>query len=334
MRVAIAPDKFAGTLSAAAAARAIAAGWAAVRPGDELVLVPTADGGEGTIDVVAAAVAGSRHHVAEVADALGRPVTAGWLSLPDGRALVEAAQACGLARLALAERNPLRATTLGVGQLVLAASAAGHRRVVVGLGGTATVDGGAGLADALAGRRLAAEVVAAADVSAPLLGPGGAVALFARQKGASEADLPLLERRLELLADRAEREGGSWRDLPGAGAAGGLGFGLAAFCGATIEPGAPLVGALVGLPGALAEADLVLTGEGALDRQTETGKVPAYVAGLARDRGLPVYALAGRIEAGAEAAYDRVAELGPEGLVRPAELLAARAAELAAALGD
>jgi glycerate kinase len=330
----IAPDKFAGTLSAAAAAHAIAAGWAAARPGDELVLVPMADGGEGTIDVVAATVTGSRRHRAEVTDALGRPVAASWLSLPDGRALVEAAQACGLARLAAAERDPLRATTLGVGQLLLAASEAGHRRIVVGLGGSATVDGGAGLADALAGGRLTAEVVAAADVSAPLLGPEGAVALFARQKGAAEADLPLLERRLELLADRAERDGGSWRDLPGAGAAGGLGFGLAAFCGASIEPGAPLVGELVGLPGALAEAGLALTGEGALDRQTGTGKVPVHVAGLARAEGLPVYALAGRIEDGAGAAFDRALELGPEGLVRPAELLWARARELAASLGD
>ena len=330
----IAPDTFAGTLSAAEAARAIAAGWAAARPGDELVLVPMADGGEGTLDVVAAAVVGSHRHVAEVADPLGRPVDASWLSLPDGRALVESAQACGLARLGPGERDPLRTTTVGVGQLLLAASGKGHRRIVVGLGGSATVDGGAGLAEALAGHRLPAEVVAAADVNAPLLGPLGAVAGFARQKGASEADLPLLERRLELLADRVERAGGSWRDLPGAGAAGGLGFGLVAFCGATIEPGAPLVGELVGLSGALADADLVLTGEGALDRQTETGKVPAYVAGLTRARGLPVYALAGRIEDGAGASYDGVAELGPEGLSQPKELLSARATALAASIRD
>jgi glycerate kinase len=152
------------------------------------------------------------------------------------------------------------------------------------------------------------------------------VALYARQKGASEADLPALERRLEELADRL---GGPWRDLPGAGAAGGLGFGLAACCGATIVPGAPLVGELVGLPAAFEGAALALTGEGALDRQSGTGKVPAYVAEQARTRGLPVFALAGRIEDGAGAGFDAVAELGPEGLSRPAELLRAAAAGLA-----
>jgi glycerate 2-kinase len=331
VQVVIAPDKFAGTLTAAEAAAAIAAGWSAQRPEDELVLVPMADGGEGTIAVVAAALPLAQRRQAQVQDALGRPTDAGWLALPDGRALLEAAEACGLSRLRPEERDPVEATSFGVGQLLLAAVSAGHRDLVVGLGGTATMDGGAGLAEALAGAELPASVVAAADVSAPLLGPHGAVALFAEQKGAREADLPFLERRLEGLAARL---GGSWHELPGAGAAGGLGFGLAAFCGATIEPGAPLVGALVGLPGTLGDAGLVLTGEGALDSQTGTGKVPAYVAGLARDRGLPVYALAGRIEAGAETAYDRVAELGPEGLVRPAELLTARAAELATALGD
>ena len=331
MQVAIAPDKFAGTLTAAQAAAAIAAGWRAQRPEDELVLVPMADGGEGTIAVVAAALPLAERRQAQVQDALGRPIHAGWLALPDGRALLEAAEASGLSRLRPEERDPVTATSFGVGQLLLAAVSAGHRDLVVGLGGTATMDGGAGLAGALAGAELRASVVVAADVSAPLLGRHGAVALYAGQKGAREADLPFLERRLEELAARL---GGAWHELPGAGAAGGLGFGLAAFCGATIEPGAPLVGGLVGLPGTLAEAGLVLTGEGALDRRTETGKVPAYVAGLARDRGLPVYALAGRIEDGAEASYDRVAELGPEGLVRPAELLTARATELAAAFGD
>jgi glycerate 2-kinase len=229
------------------------------------------------------------------------------------------------------ERDPWAATSFGVGELLLAAAAAGHREIVVGLGGTATMDGGAGLAEALRGVRLRAKVVAASDVTAPLLGPNGAVALFARQKGATESDLPRLERRLEQLADSV---GGPWRDLPGAGAAGGLGFGLAAFCGATIEPGAALVGGLVGLTAALERAGLVLTGEGALDRQTGIGKVPAYVAGLARARGLRVLALAGRVEDGAGAGYDGVAELGPEGLIRPEELLAARAAELAGSSGD
>ena len=335
MRIVVAPDKFAGTLTSAEAAAAIAAGWRVARPDDDLVLVPMADGGEGTLEVVETAIPKATRHVTEVLDARGRPIGAAWLALPNGQALVEAAQACGLSRLGSAERDPLTATSFGVGQLLRTASLAGHRRIVVGLGGSATVDGGAGLVEALDGSPLHAEIVAAVDVSAPLLGIDGAVAGFARQKGAAESDLPNLERRLEELADDAERTlpGGPWRDLPGAGAAGGLGFGLAAFCGATLAPGAPLVGALVGLEAALAAAELVVTGEGALDRQTATGKVPSYLASLARERGLSVFAIAGRIENGAASAYDRVAELGPEGLLRPAELVSARAEELARSLG-
>jgi glycerate 2-kinase len=346
MRVLIAPDKFAGTLTAAGAATAIAAGWRSVRPLDEIVLMPMADGGEGTIDVVAAAVAEARRHESDVLDARGRPTTAAWLGLPDGRALIESAQACGLSQLAPGERDPTTATTFGVGQLLLAARSAGYGELVVGLGGSATVDGGAGAAQALGhrflssggelervepGEPLGATIIAAADVSSPLLGPNGAVASFARQKGASEADLPLLERSLERLAEVVERDlaDGPWRDIPGAGAAGGLGFALAAFCGATTAPGAPSIAALVGLPHAFAGAGLVVTGEGALDRQTATGKVPAYVVGVARERGLKVVAIAGRLEDGAGDAFDAVAELGPDGLRRPAELVSARAAELA-----
>ena len=346
MKIVVAPDKFAGTLTAAGAATAIAAGWRSVRPRDEIVLVPMADGGEGTIDVVAAAVGDARRHEAEVLDARGRPKTATWLGLADGRALIESAQACGLSQLAPDDRDPRTATSVGVGQLLLAAHSAGYRELVVGLGGSATVDGGAGAAQALGhrfashsgelerverGEPLGAKIIAAADVSSLLLGPDGAVAGFARQKGASEPDLPLLERSLERLADVVERDldGGPWRDLPGAGAAGGLGFALAAFCGAKIPPGAPTVAGLVGLLHALAGAELVVTGEGALDRQTATGKVPAYVVGLARERRLKVLAIAGRLEDGAGDAFDAVAELGPDGLRRPAELVSARAAELA-----
>jgi glycerate kinase len=359
VKVVIAPDKFAGTLSAAQAAHAMASGWRQVRPADDLVLVPMADGGEGTIDVVEAAVAGARRVHLEVADARARPVQASWLALPDGRALVEAAQACGLSRLAIQERNPLLATSYGVGQL-LAAAAARHRQIVIGLGGSATVDGGAGMATALghrlrradgngvkiggqflreldriqAGSPLTASIVAASDVTSPLLGPSGAVATFAPQKGATEHDLPILEAALTRLADVAERDldGGPWRDLEGAGAAGGLGFGLAAFCGARIEPGASAVADLVGLDRALDGADVVITGEGALDRQTAAGKVPAFVADRARERRCVVLAVAGRVEDGAEAAFDTVMTLGPDGLERPAELVMARTADLARAL--
>jgi glycerate 2-kinase len=359
VKVVLAPDKFAGTLSAAQVVRAMADGWQAARPSDELVLVPMADGGEGTIDVVEAAVSGARRQVLEVVDPRGRATRGAWLALPDGRALVEAAQACGLSLLSPKERNPLLATSYGVGQLLAAAAAAGHGEIVVGLGGSATVDGGAGMATALGhrlrradgngvkvggrfvvdldhvevGPPLPAHVIAMSDVEIPLLGPTGAVATFAPQKGAAPADLPLLEQALCTFADVVERDlGGSWRDLPGAGAAGGLGFGLASFCNAKIEPGAPMVASLVGLEAALDGADVLVTGEGALDRQTATGKAPAYVAKLARSQGLTVLAVAGRVEDGAEAAFDGVVALGPEGLKRGAALVTARTAELAQAL--
>jgi glycerate kinase len=298
--VVVAPDKFAGTLTAGQAANAMRSGWSSVRPNDDLVTVPMADGGEGTLAVVQAALPGSERVAVEVADARGRAVAAAWLRLPDGRGLVEAAQACGLSRLAADECDPLTATSYGVGQLLAAARDAGMRSILVGLGGSATVDGGAGMATALGhrlrrsdgngvkvGARFLREldrirpgppfgvpVAVAVDVSSPLLGQAGSVAVFAPRKGASPDDLPLLEEALLTLADVAERDlpGGPWRDLPGAGAAGGLGFGLAAFTGANLLPGAALVADLVGLDAALAGAEAVLTGEGALVAQSAAGK--------------------------------------------------------------
>jgi glycerate 2-kinase len=348
MKIVVAPDSFAGTLSAVDAAAAIARGWRSARPDDELVLAPMSDGGEGLIDAVAAAVAEATRHEAEVLDARGRAVTAVWLALPDGRALIESAQACGLVRLTASARDPATATSFGVGQLLLAARAAGCDQLVVGLGGSASMDGGAGAVVALGhrverragelvqverGGMLGASVVLAADVDSPLLGREGA-ARFARQKGATEEQLPALERDLERFADVVERDldGGPWRELPGAGAAGGIGFGLAAFCGARLVPGAPLVAELVELEQKLDRASIVVTGEGALDGQTGAGKVPAFVLGLARRRGSKVYAIAGRVEDGAGDPFDAVAALGPEGLRRPAERLAGCAAELARSL--
>lgn len=360
MKVVLAPDKFSGTLSAAETARTLAEGWRRARPDDEVVAVPMADGGEGTLDVVAAAVPQARWFEVEVADPLGIATHAQWLLLPDGTALVESARACGLGLLPPERRDPLRATTYGVGQLIAAAERAGARRILVGLGGSATVDGGAGMAIALGHRLLRADgngvkvgalwlrdleriqprgplsvpVYGLADVDSPLLGERGAVAVFAPQKGARREDLPVLERALERIADVAERDldGGPWRDLPGAGAAGGLGFGLTAFCGAALESGAERVAQLVGLEAALADADAVVTGEGALDGQTSAGKVAAHVLAVARARGIPALAVAGRIEDGAGAAFDATAELGPEGRERAAELVAERARELAEGL--
>lgn len=358
MKVVICPDSFKGTVGAADAAAAMADGWRAARPGDEVVAVPLADGGDGTLDVVAAAVAGGVRHTVEIADARGRASTGDWLALPDGTGLVEAAQAVGLAELPPGERDPLGATSYGVGQLITAAADTGCTSITVGLGGSATVDGGAGMALALGhklrrrdgngikvGARslvelasiepaspLGVAVDAAVDVTNPLLGPQGAARVFGPQKGAGEQDVPLLEESLQRLAHIAERdlEGGPWRDLPGAGAAGGLGFGLAAFCGATLRAGGEWVAGLVGFSEALDGCDVVVFGEGALDGQTTAhGKIGAHVAEQAGKQGARLLAVAGAVTAEGRAVVDDAAELGPEGLEQPAELLRARAAELA-----
>ncbi len=357
MRVVIAPDKFKGTLTAPEAAQAMASGWTRARPGDDVVCVPLADGGDGFVGVVASAVAGTQRITAEVADAAGHATSAEWALLPDGRAVIESAQACGLARLAEDRRDPMTTTTYGVGQLLRAAVDRGATRIVVGLGGSATVDGGAGMALALGHRLLRADgngvkvgarhlralasvvpgpplgvpVVAAVDVRNPLLGADGAAAVFGPQKGARPQDVPVLEEGLARLADVVERDlpGGPWRDLPGAGAAGGLGFGLAAFCAATFELGAAVVDDLVGFSAAAATADVVVTGEGALDAQTEQGKVPAHVLASARAAGARVLAVAGHVDARVRERYDATAALGPEGLEHAAALVAQRTEELA-----
>jgi glycerate 2-kinase len=357
VKIVIAPDKFAGTLTAPEVATAIAEGWRRCRAHDELVLTPLADGGEGMLDVVEHVVEGSERVWLEVADARAIATSASWLRLPDGRALVESAQACGLRQLPEDQRNPLLTTTYGVGQLLADAAGAGVREILVGLGGSATVDGGAGMATALGHRLLRADgngvkvgarwvadlatiepgealgvpVRAAVDVWSPLLGPNGAAAVFGPQKGAGPDDVPVLEAALATLADVAERDlaGGPWRTLPGAGAAGGLAFGLAAFCGAELVGGAALIGGLVGFPEALEGADLVITGEGSLDRQTAEGKVPAHVLETAGGAGVPVAVIAGRITDGAGTVYADALDLGPDGMTRAAELVADRAEALA-----
>lgn len=360
VRVVIAPDKFAGTLSAAGAAEAMAAGWRRERPADEVVTVPMADGGEGTIDVVDAVVEAATRVRVEVADARGQACEACWLRLPDGRALVEIAQAVGLRRLEPERRDPRLATSYGAGQLLAAAVAGGASELLVGLGGSATSDGGAGLAMALGHRLLRADgngvkvgagflrdldrvepgagpsvpVVAATDVMNPLLGPDGAARVFGPQKGASPADLEVLEAALERFADVVERDlpGGPWREREAAGAAGGLGFALLAFCAASVRAGADVVADLVGLPAALEGAGVVVTGEGSLDAQTSGGKVPAYVLARGRERGARVLAVAGRLQAGAGESFDGAVELGPEGMERAAELVTERTADLARGL--
>jgi glycerate kinase len=317
VRVVLAPDCFGGTASAAEAARALADGWRAVRPQDELVELPLSDGGPGFVDVLP-----GRAVTALVEDPLARPVLATF-RLDGGTAYVESAQAAGLHLLAPDERDPTVTTTYGVGQLVVAAIEAGARRVVVGLGGSATNDGGAGLlaalgvvrvdleggrlepgglalarADRLIGEPRPVELVAATDVVDPLLGETGASRAYGPQKGATPAQVEQLEAALARWADVVEEHlRVRARDLPGAGAAGGLGFALLAL-GAERVAGATVVAEAVGLGAAVAGADLVVTGEGRLDGSSLRGKVVSAVAAEAARHGVPCVVVAGEVALG------------------------------------
>ncbi|MGI8538139.1 MAG: glycerate kinase family protein [Mycobacteriales bacterium] len=366
VRVLIAPDGFGGTLSPAQAAAAMATGWRAAAPDDQLDLAPLSDGGPGFVDVLAAALPDAVWRVVPVEDPLARTVPAQWL-LDGSTAYLESAQACGLHLLTDDERDPMTTTTYGVGQLLTAALDAGASRLVVGLGGSATNDGGAGTLAALglsrydaAGERLApgggplgelarldgrpdprlasVELVAATDVASPLLGLRGASAVFGPQKGASREDVPLLDAALTRWADLLEPHlAVAVRDQPGAGAAGGLGAALLAV-GARRTSGIALVQQVVGLAERVAAADLVLTGEGAFDVSSLSGKVVAGVATLAAAQAVPCLVLAGAVRvgrremgaAGIEAAYSMVELVGVQAaLTRPAQELAALTARVA-----
>ena len=279
-----APDKFRGTLTAAEAAAAIAAG--ARRAGREARELPLADGGEGTLDAL-----GGANRETVVTGPLGEPVRAGW-RLDGGVAVVEAARAAGLE---LVERNdPVAATTRGVGELVAAALDAGAERIGVAVGGSATTDGGLGAVEALRDRLpFPVPVAVACDVQTRFL---DAADVFAPQKGATPAQVALLRERLAALADRYERDFGvDVRALAGAGAAGGLAGGLAAL-GATLEPGFDLVARAVGLDEAIAAAELVVTGEGLMDETSLAGKVVGGVLARAERLGVPVLVVAGDVE--------------------------------------
>jgi glycerate kinase len=320
--VVIAPDKFKGTLTAPQVAAHVAAGLGRACPGLKTVQVPVADGGDGTVG--AAEAAGYRRVEIGVRGPTGKPVTASF-ALLDGTAIIESAQACGLTRLPGGAPAPLTATSRGVGELILAAIRMRAKRIVLGLGGVACTDGGAGLVTALGGRLVdksgielppggaalarldqidvsrlrdlsGTEVIAATDVDNPLLGPRGAAAVYAPQKGASAEDVVTLEKGLAQWADVAEQTlGFRKRDERGAGAAGGLGFAVLGFLGATMQPGIELMLDLLSFTSHLSGARLVITGEGALDTQTLHGKAPAGVAraaaAVAPD--LPVVAVAG-----------------------------------------
>jgi glycerate kinase len=283
VRALLSPASLKGVLSATGAAAALARG--AREAGIEAQELPVADGGEGTAEVFERAL-GGEWRAAEVEDPLGRSVEARWLVLPDGRAVVEAAAAIGLPLLARAERDPLRASSRGLGELLLAAVAHDPSALVVALGGTATVDGGAGLREVVS--ELSVPCVALADVRTTL---PDAARVFGPQKGASPADVAVLEQR---LADLAELR--PFAALPGSGAAGGLGAAFAAL-GAELVPGAPTVLELIDFDAHAARSDVVVTGEGAVDSTTTAGKAPGEVARRALAAGVRCVVFGGRVRA-------------------------------------
>ena len=363
MRVVIAPDKFAGTLTAVEAAEAIATGWRRRLPGSEILCVPMSDGGPGFIDVLHSALGGELVAVT-VPDPYGEPVPATVL-LVGGTAYLESAQAVGLHLTAAPARRPMRGSSRGLGELVLAAVTAGAERIVIGAGGTATNDAGAGLLAALgataagavldagpdgldgvesvdlepARERLAGvELVLASDVDTQLLGLVGATKTYGPQKGLSEEELLVADARLQRFAELTDRKLAAQK---GAGAAGGIGFALL-LLGASRQPGVDLVADAVSLGEHLRGAGLVITGEGAFDFSSRAGKVPYGVARLASEALLPCIALAGRVLIGSremralgiEAAYAVVDRVGEErAFAAPAEALAELAERVARTWG-
>jgi glycerate kinase len=323
VRILIAPDKFKGSLSAREAAENIALGLRDVLRDAEIDILPMADGGEGTADVICDARGGSwlkcKSH-----DPLGREIDARYAWIEARKtAVIEMSEAAGMRRLSESERDPLLANTFGVGEMLLDAARHGADEIIIGLGGSATNDGGFGMARALGFRfcehdhehelcgavgellkldhiekpkdLALPKIIAAVDVKNPLLGKNGATRVFGPQKGATDDRIDILERALAKLADVVSKEFGfDYGDEPGAGAAGGLGFGLMSFCGAEIRPGFDVVAEAVALEPKMKDADLVITGEGSLDRQTLEGKTPAGVARLAHKFGKRVFAMVGR----------------------------------------
>lgn len=281
MRALLCPASLKGVLSAREAAAALGRGLR--QAGAEVTELPVADGGEGTCEALAAALGGEWRE-AIVSDPLGRPIRARWLSLPDGRAVVEAAAAIGLPLLAVSERDPLRASSRGLGELLLAVLAESPASVLVGLGGSATVDGGAGMRECV--RELAVPTVVLCDVRTRLRDAAG---LFGPQKGATEEGVGELEHRLEGMDELRP-----FADLEGAGAAGGLGAAFAAL-GADLVRGAPTLLDLVGFDEALPGHDLVVTGEGQIDATTSEGKAPGEIARRCAVAGVRCVVFGGRV---------------------------------------
>jgi len=391
MKILIVPDKFKGALNARQVAESIAKGLRDVLANADIEIMPMADGGEGTVEAICDARGGSWLQC-EAHDPLGREIDAryGWIE-DEKVAVMEMSEAAGMRRLAESERNPVRANTFGVGEMILDAARHGAREIILGLGGSATNDGGFGMARALGFRFFSGQdelsgavtelqklmrivapspgasrpplpkgedrgegesssvvhplsqttIIAAVDVRNPLLGENGATRVFGPQKGASENEIDILERALTRLADVVTEEFGfDYRDEPGTGAAGGLGFGLMSFCGARIRPGFEVVAEAADLESKMTNVDLVVTGEGSLDGQTLEGKTPAGIARLARKLGKPVFAVAGRTDGNREVRelFDGVYVLGQPGMSenekmkRATELLREKAQELAKSL--
>ena len=330
MRIVVAPQEFKGTLTAVEAAAAIARGARAAAPVARVEEIPLSDGGPGLVAAVLASRPG-RAVRTTVQGPLGSPVEAVWALLEDGTAVIEMAAAAGLTLLAEGQRDPRITSTFGVGQLIGAALDAGVERIIVGVGGSATNDGGAGMGAALGARFLddaghdlpsggaalarltridvsgldrrlrETEVVAATDVRNPLCGPEGASAVYGPQKGATAETVRELDAALRRYGDVLEQAlGVRVLDVPGAGAAGGLGAGLIAFLRAQVVPGFDVVAGITRFRDRLRGADLLLTGEGRLDRQTAYGKTVARAAALARKEGVPVLVVAGSLGEGWE----------------------------------
>jgi glycerate 2-kinase len=330
LRVVVAPDSFKGTFSSVVVASALAQGWSAVRPEDEVTLTPMADGGEGTLDAIEASGGWDRHAVA-AKDPLMRTLTASFLRSGE-QAVVEMASASGLSRVPPSERDPMAASTFGTGQVLATAIGLGCREIVIGFGGSATTDGGAGLLEALGARlRIASgadiapgggalgglasidlsglspvladvDITVASDVTNPLLGEHGAAAVYAPQKGATPDQVAELDRNLRRYADVVEGAiGRPLRYEPGSGAAGGAIFGLLAiadrFASFEVRAGVEVAMELTGFDEAVAVADVVLTGEGQVDRQTSFGKTAMGVARRARKAGARTICFGGGVTA-------------------------------------
>ncbi|SNT16941.1 MULTISPECIES: glycerate kinase [unclassified Azospirillum] len=340
MKILITPDSFKESLAAQAVAEQIAAGIRDALPTADCRIAPMADGGEGTVAAMVAALDGQTRQIS-VTGPLGEPVMACY-GLSGQTAIIEMAAAAGLALVPPARRDPSQTTSFGVGELIRDALGQGVRHLIIGIGGSATNDGGAGMAQALGIRLLDAEdrdlpfgggaltrlaridmtgldarlhgcrVEVACDVDNPLIGPHGASAIFGPQKGADAAMVQRLDEALYHLAEIIRRQRGlDVANLPGGGAAGGLGAGLHAFLGATLRPGVDIISQAIGLTDRIAWADLVITGEGRLDGQSLHGKVPVGVARLAAAQGKPVIAIAGSLGDGAE----RLREIGISAMV-------------------